>query len=259
MRRSGRAAPRLLAALIAAAIALPAARAENGFPDVVDRIRPAIVGIGTWQATRRPPASLEGTGFVVGDGTIVATNAHVVARDLDGAQRERRVIFVGRGRQPEMRGVTLRARDDEHDLAILAIEGAPLPALRLAGDDAPREGEDVAFTGFPIGAVLGLYPVTHQGSVSAITPIVIPARASRELSAAQVVALRDPYDVLQLDATAYPGNSGSPVYRRDTGAVIGVINQVMVKGKKESALSDPSGITYAIPVRYLRELLERSP
>jgi hypothetical protein len=30
---------------------------------------------------------------------------------------------------------------------------------------------------------------------------------------------------------------------------------VFVKGTKEAALSAPSGISYAIPVRYLRELL----
>lgn len=249
---------RLPVVLLALAAGAAGADAPS-FPDIVDRVRPSIVGVGTYQATRRPPASLEGTGFVVGNGTRVATNAHVVARDLDSGKRERRVVFVGRGRQTELRGATIAARDDEHDIAILAIDGAPLPALPLASDTVLREGEDIAFTGFPIGAILGLYPVTHRGIVSAITPIVIPARASRELSAAQVVALRDPYDVLQLDATAYPGNSGSPVYLRDSGVVVGVINQVLVKGKKEHVLSEPSGITYAIPVRYLRELLEQHP
>jgi len=31
-----------------------------------------------------------------------------------------------------------------------------------------------------------------------------------------------------------------------------------VKGAKEAALSAPSGITYAIPVKYVRQLLERA-
>jgi hypothetical protein len=38
--------------------------------------------------------------------------------------------------------------------------------------------------------------------------------------------------------------------------VIGVVNMVFVKGTKESALERPSGITYAIPSRYLIELLK---
>ena len=64
--------------------------------------------------------------------------------------------------------------------------------------------------------------------------------------------------MFQLDATAYPGNSGSPLYDGNTGLVIGVINSVFVKGAKENVLRDPSGITYAIPARYVQELLKRT-
>jgi hypothetical protein len=32
---------------------------------------------------------------------------------------------------------------------------------------------------------------------------------------------------------------------------------VMVKGTRESALSNPTGLTYSVPVRFVRELLER--
>ena len=66
------------------------------------------------------------------------------------------------------------------------------------------------------------------------------------------------YSVFQLDATAYPGNSGSPVYDVASGEVVGIVNSVFVKGTKESALSAPSGITYAIPASKLIDLLQRS-
>ena len=36
-----------------------------------------------------------------------------------------------------------------------------------------------------------------------------------------------------------------------------MINMVLVKSTKESVLSDPSGVTYAIPVEHLHTLLER--
>ena len=49
--------------------------------------------------------------------------------------------------------------------------------------------------------------------------------------------------------------AGSPLYDPDSGEVIGVINMVFVKGTKEAALSQPSGITYAIPIQVLKELL----
>mgnify|MGYP006381527409 CR=1 FL=1 len=74
----------------------------------------------------------------------------------------------------------------------------------------------------------------------------------------QIKRIRSPFEVYQLDAVAYPGNSGSPVYDVRTGRVVGVINSVLVKKTKEAALTDPSGITYAIPVRYVRALLAGS-
>ena len=49
-----------------------------GLPETIALVRPGVVAVGTMQATRRPPAKLRGTGFVIGDGTLVVTNAHVV-------------------------------------------------------------------------------------------------------------------------------------------------------------------------------------
>ncbi len=122
-----------------------------------------------------------------------------------------------------------------------------------------REGETYLFTGFPIGAVLGLYPVTHRTMIAALTPIAIPASTAARLDAGAIRQLAaGAYPVFQLDGTAYPGNSGSPVYDAASGEVIGIVNSVLVRSTKESALSAPSGITYAIPVSNLRPLLEAS-
>ena len=116
----------------------------------------------------------------------------------------------------------------------------------------------MAFIGFPIGGLLGFSPVTHRATVSSITPIALPTPTARQLDAAAVARLRQgSFDILQLDGTAYPGNSGGPLFDIDTGQVVGVINMVLAKTSKESLLSNPSGITYAIPVRYVRELLGR--
>ena len=130
--------------------------------------------------------------------------------------------------------------------------------MELGDASRVREGQALMFTGFPIGMILGFYPVTHKAMVSAITPIILPAHNSRQLNAKMIGQLQKPrYAVFQLDGTAYPGNSGSPLYDPETGLVYGVINMVFVKGAKEAALSNPSGITYAIPGTYIRDLLER--
>jgi S1-C subfamily serine protease len=67
--------------------------------------------------------------------------------------------------------------------------------------------------------------------------------------------LQSPYNVFQLDAIAYPGNSGSPLYDESTGKVVGILNKVFVQGSKENALSNPSGISYAIPSEHIKNLL----
>jgi S1-C subfamily serine protease len=41
----------------------------------------------------------------------------------------------------------------------------------------------------------------------------------------------------------------------EMGEVIGIINMVFVKGTKESVLTQPSGISFAVPVSYLQALL----
>jgi S1-C subfamily serine protease len=188
----------------------------------------------------------------------VVTNAHVVPEVLDIANKESYVVITGKGKQPELRVATIVALDKDHDLALLKISGVALPTMKLGDAEKVREGQDLIFTGFPIGMVLGFYPVTHRAMVSSITPIILPAHNSRQLNAKMIGQLqKSAYAVFQLDGTAYPGSSGSPLYDPETGLVYGVINMVFVKGKKEAALSNPSGITYAIPGNYIRELLQR--
>jgi serine protease Do len=63
------------------------------------------------------------------------------------------------------------------------------------------------------------------------------------------------FDIFQLDGTAYPGNSGGPLFDPGSGVVLGVVNMVFIKGTRESALTHPSGITYAIPAKYVTNLL----
>lgn len=230
-------------------------------PDVIDAIRPSIVGVGTTYPERQPiggarPNQLLGTGFVIGDGRIVATNYHVVPTLLDYENRQALAVFVGRGRAARMRIAEVIAEDREHDLALLRIEGEPLPPLPLGDADGVREGEMMVFTGFPIGAVLGLFPVSHRGIVSSITPAARTADNAADLSPAQLRRMRNPFNVFQLDAIAYPGNSGSPVYRESSGEVIGVLNSVFIKESREAILERPSGISYAIPVTWLKALVD---
>jgi S1-C subfamily serine protease len=227
-------------------------------PGTIERVKESIVLVGTLKRTRTPSFRFLGTGFAVGDGTLIATNAHVLPATLDAEGREALVILVPGGkRDAQVRDATRLAVDAAHDLALLRISGAPLRALGLRDSASVREGELFLFTGFPIGSVLGPYPATHRGMVAAITPIAIPSAGSSQLDARTVRQLaRGAFPVFQLDATAFPGSSGSPLYDAETAEVVGIINMVLVRETKEANLPRPSGIAYAIPAAHLWALLQ---
>lgn len=220
---------------------------------VIAQAKPSIVGIGSYRKLRTPPVTFVGTGFVIGDGLTVVTAAHVLQELRAPETGQVLGVLVGQADNAQFRAATVTTLDQEHDLAQLRMAGPPLPAMRLGDSSTVSEGKQLAFTGFPLGMVLGLHPVTHRGMVSAITPVATPPVSSGKLDARLASRLqRQAYPIFQLDGTAYPGNSGSPLYDTETGLVYGVINMVFVQGLKETAISAPSGITYAIPVNYLR-------
>jgi serine protease Do len=246
----------LLSLLCLAVIAVPARGAD--LERTIEQVKPSIVAVGTFLKTRSPAVQFVGTGFAVADGRFIVTNAHVANKPLDTQKLETPVVLVSKNGEPAAREAELLAIDKEHDLALMKISGDPLAALKLGDSATVSEGRVLAFTGFPIGMVLGFHPATHRGMVSAITPIVTPGITAKQLNAQMISRIREStYNVFQLDGTAYPGNSGSPLYDPENGAVYGIINSVFVRGTRESAISQPSGITYAIPSRYIRALLSR--
>lgn len=232
-----------------------AARAE-GLPDLVARAKRSVVLVGSYGLLDNPRFGFRGTGFVVADGLHVLTNAHVIPEETPGRVDRSIAVQVW---TPEsqwlMRTAKLISEDATHDLALLQIDGPSVPTLKLAAKEAP-EGTAIALIGFPIGGALGYAHVTHRGIVSARTAIVPPAAGPQGLSERAVRQLRQgSFEVVQLDATAYPGNSGGPVIDLETGEVVGVVSMVLVKGTREAALSAPSGISYAVPVRNAADML----
>jgi len=253
--------------LLASAMALAGlSTAHADLTETITRVKPSVVIVGTYAATNSPRFALRGTGFVVGNGNWAVTNAHVIPEPAEPDQEAKLVVQV----RTEARGLTgqgdLNMRlakvldvDRVHDLALLQFDGAPVPRLTFRDSDLVREGQAVAFMGFPIGGVLGFSAVTHRGSVSSITPIALPITNAQQLNARTVASLRNgTFNILQLDATAYPGNSGGPLFDPESGDLVGVINMVFVKATKESVLSNPSGISYAIPSNFVQQLVQKN-
>lgn len=240
---------------LALAVVLQTVVSHAGLADVAAAAKPSIVVVGTFQRTRSPAFIPLGTGFVVGDGRLIATNAHVRLRQVNTEQLESMVIVLpAQANVPrEVQRVSI---DDAHDLALLRLrDGSPLPALQLASG-TPREGQGIVLIGFPLPGLLGLTPALQGGIISAIAPISIPAPRADKLEASLIRQMSaGAYPIYVLDAVARPGNSGSPVLDVDSGKVLGIVSGGMVRQSREPGMTEPTGITYAIPVEHLRRLL----
>lgn len=226
----------------------------------IAKVKPSVVIVGTYKTTNSPRFSLRGTGFVVGNGNLVITNAHVLAQLAAEDVQAVLVIQIRVGpNELQMRPTTVLEVDKLHDLVLLRFEGPAAPALNVRDSDSVQEGQAIAFMGFPIGGALGFSPVTHRGMVSSIAAVALPTPSAQQLNEKTIRSLRakENFDVFQLDGTAYPGNSGGPLFDPDTGEVMGVVNMVFIKGTRESALTHPSGISYAIPSRFVLQLMQR--
>ena len=249
-----------LAAAVPILLLVGVPRAHCGLPEALERVKPSVVAVGTFQKMRSPPFAFRGTGFAVGDGTLIATNAHVVP-DLKAEPPETMMVLVHvpGAAEPQPREAKTIAVNREHDLALLRISGAPLPAVKFGDSTTRRDGQNVAFTGFPIGNSLGFYPVTHRGIIASQTPVAIPSASANRLDPSVIRGLKSgPFVLFQLDAIAYPGHSGSPLYDAETGEVIGIVNMGLLKGSKDAAIGQPSGISFAVPARFLQDLIRES-
>ena len=159
-----------------------------------------------------------GSGFVVGP-DIVVTNLHVVEGVFRGYIKP-----VGANKQHRITGII--AMDTDQDLAVLSISGVAAPPLRLARGGEVSVGERIYVAGNPMGFLEGTF---SDGLVSGIREVGV----GREW--------------LQISAPISEGSSGGPVLNKH-GEVIGVAVATLKVGQN---------LNFAIPVKYLRGLLDK--
>ena len=149
------------------------ASASDALPDLIARIKPSVMAVGFYQETQNPRFGFRGTGFVVAGGNLLVTNAHVIERS-DDASRESILVVHSKGdsAQAGIRRAAVVHLDKAHDLALLRFDGSPLPALELGKPAGAREGQLVAFMGFPLGSALDLGAVAKGWLADRLAQIV---------------------------------------------------------------------------------------
>ena len=226
----------------------------GGLPDTVARVRLGVGAVGTYNPANRPPVEFFASGFFIDSRGHFLTANHA----LEAVAKRRRLedlrVFLPSDSDRRGHAAAAVARDPGHDLALLRVEGGDYFPLELGDSTRAREGQAIALCGFPFGFLLGLHPATSAGIISGICPIAVPAANARLLDPATIEALRHPYDVFQLDATAHPGHSGGPLFDPRTGKVLGVVNRAHISKTKEKVIS--TGISYAMPIHLARRMLD---
>lgn len=181
-------------------LAAEAGVAQESLPDLVRRLKPAVVAIVTYDASG--DALTTGSGFFIRPGQVV-TNLHV----MRGARRSEIRTLDGKGRVHQVEGVL--AIDEEGDLALLSV---PTPPERARSSELspvlPDEGERV----FVIGNPLKLEGSVSDGIVSAVREVPGVGR------------------IIQTTAPISHGNSGSPIFNLK-GKIVGVVTVKVTNGQ----------------------------
>jgi len=263
-RRGLGAAGLALAATLVFAIPPASARpGPEGFSELVEKVKPAVVNIATTQRVaadpRTPlqfqlPPGLRGSPFeeflrrfgqpglpddddqgspgagrqALGSGFIIDASGYVVTNNhvIQGADKVEVTLSDGRKLDAKVVG-----RDDKTDVALVKVESdKPLPFVPWADSDKTKVGDWILAVGNPFG--LG----------GTVTAGIVSARG-RDIQSS-------PFDdYLQIDAPINRGNSGGPTFNMN-GEVVGI----------NTAIYSPNGgsigIGFAIPASVAKPIVE---
>jgi serine protease Do len=218
------------------------ARRKDAIVEVVQKVSPAVVHIGTESVVdpgfrqdrtpleefffgglgerRRQVTTSLGSGVIIDPSGIILTNDHVIR----GAAAIHIVLADGRQLDAEVIG-----SDADNDLAVLRVENkTPLPVAKLGTSSDLMIGETV----IAIGSPFGLKKTVTAGVLSA---------TGRTFKADN----RTYNDFLQIDASINPGNSGGPLLNVD-GDIIGINTAIFASAQ---------GIGFAIPADKVRRIV----
>ncbi|MBX6331398.1 MAG: trypsin-like peptidase domain-containing protein, partial [Gemmatimonadaceae bacterium] len=175
-----------------------------------------------------------GSGFCVRSDGAIVTNRHLVARP--GGERPTRIAVIFSDTKAWL-PAHVDTVSDAADLALLQVDAAgPFPAVARVAPSAAGTpvGKSVAIIGYPLGTDT---PMEGSGTTITARSSLVAGTVSKNLST-----------VLQIDAYAGDGSSGSPVFDTE-GNVVGVV----YGGARESG----GRIVYAVPSDAVAQLIAR--
>lgn len=191
----------------------------------VDRVRPAVAHVAVQHGAGQASAASSGSAFLITRDGYALTNSHVVG--AGGTL----VTSLPDGR---IYDALLVGADPATDLAVIRVQGADFPFVRLGSSERTRIGE----IAIAIGSPLGFQHTVTSGIVSAL---------GRSMNTYQGGFIDD---VIQTDAALNPGNSGGPLVS-SAGEVIGV-NTATIRGAQGIAFAVASNTANFVIAEIIR-------
>lgn len=215
-----------------------------------------------------------GTGFIVNENGLIATNYHVAA----AADRLFKPADAPRNKPPfvailfkiaphgllqiplEVLGAfkiqsfitgKVYYGPPAPDIAVVHVKAKGLPIVELDGESPIEEGAEIATSGFPMGTdaltapgwLHQLTPTLQRGIISAVLPF--PGAHPHAFT---------------INVMIQGGASGSPVFLPSNGKVIGVLYGALTERNETIGAKDkysvPTNISYVVPARYLTKALD---
>ena len=163
-----------------------------------------------------------GSAFFISKDGYLLTNRHVI----DDASR----ITITLNDRREL-DATLVGSDERTDIALLKVNGASFPELKIGDSNQLKVGEPVLAIGSPFGFDYS----ASAGTVSA---------KSRNMSGETSVPF------IQTDAALNPGNSGGPLFNQ-RGEVVGVNSRIF------SGTGGYMGLSFSIPIDVAMDVVQQ--
>ena len=175
-------------------------------------------------------SSSSGSGFIVSrERGYVLTNKHVV-RGCAAVK----VRMAG----AEARAATVRALDQDDDLALLETSLPQGPAISFRDDPAVRPGDDVVAVGYPLNGLLADQVNVSTGTVNALA------------------GLYNDLHVLQMSAPVQPGSSGGALFDASGNVVGVVVTKLNAKLVADETGDIPQNVNFAVKAAVARDFLK---
>ena len=173
---------------------------------------------------QRVESASSGSGFVITQDGYIVTNHHVVA----SASSVKVTMYDGKEYSAAVVG-----SDSDYDVAVLKVETTGLQPVTLGNSADVNVGDTVLAIGNPLGE---LTFSMSQGIVSC---------CDRAINVSGT-----PFNMIQVDASITPGNSGGPLFN-SYGEVVGIVSA------KYSSYSNTAveGLGFAIPIGDVRAVI----